>query len=71
MTATATRCLISNSLSNCFWFFIDMTVRSGGCQLKTALNVVLISGFIIVGCVVLGILLVVRPGIETNPEVRR
>lgn len=45
-----------------------MTVRSGGCQLKTALNVVLISGFIIVGCVVLGILLVVRPGIETNPE---
>mgnify|MGYP002803960462 CR=1 FL=1 len=35
---------------------------------KNALNVVLISGFIVVGCVALLILLLVRPTIKTNPE---
>ena len=38
---------------------------------KSALNVVLISGFIVVGCVALLILLLVRPTVKTNPEVRK
>ena len=38
---------------------------------RNALNVILTSGFIVVGCVALVILLLVRPTIKTNPEVRK
>ena len=44
-------------------------MKSDGVRFKDTLNIVLISGFIIVGCVVLVVLLIVRPSIRTNPEV--
>ena len=53
-------------------YFLDTdNVRTDGSHCRNVLNVVLISGFIVVGIVALIILLIVHPRIKTNPEVSR
>ena len=54
-----------------YTLFIDGgATAGGGSQCKNAVTVVLISAFIVVGGVALIILLLVRPSIRNNPEVR-